>query len=343
MRPPSVYAKRSCPAGDPCDLLALLHGPRDRLPPGHDPVVPTRLVGGHHRRAAGLRPAHRAPVPGPPGHQPAHPAPTSPRGRLLAATPAGRTRRPRPRPGPGRAAAGHRHPAPGRGGGAGRRRDPPQPAAVGALELDHQRLPPAGHDPGTNRRRTIFGAVDVSSGRFVYQVCRKAVSASFTAFCEQLLAAYPTAPVVAVVCDNVIIHRSKLVQRWLAAHPWVRVLHGRATAPTTTRSSASGARSRPTSPTRRRPPWPGGSAKCTPSFRQRSPAQLLATAAPRSSPGSPTDTDRTFGRLSVRRRRAAGGDPRRQAPPGPGGRRRRGPAGRGPSPARRGAAPGGRG
>ena len=27
MRPPSVYAKRSCPAGDPCDLLGLLHGP----------------------------------------------------------------------------------------------------------------------------------------------------------------------------------------------------------------------------------------------------------------------------------------------------------------------------
>ena len=26
MRPPSVYAKRSCPAGDPCDLLGLLHG-----------------------------------------------------------------------------------------------------------------------------------------------------------------------------------------------------------------------------------------------------------------------------------------------------------------------------
>jgi hypothetical protein len=27
MRPPSVYAKRSCPAGDACDLLGLLHGP----------------------------------------------------------------------------------------------------------------------------------------------------------------------------------------------------------------------------------------------------------------------------------------------------------------------------
>ena len=27
MRPPSVYAKPPCPAGDACDLLALLHGP----------------------------------------------------------------------------------------------------------------------------------------------------------------------------------------------------------------------------------------------------------------------------------------------------------------------------
>jgi len=27
MRPPSVYAKPSCPAHDPCDLLRLLHGP----------------------------------------------------------------------------------------------------------------------------------------------------------------------------------------------------------------------------------------------------------------------------------------------------------------------------
>jgi transposase len=32
--------------------------------------------------------------------------------------------------------------------------------------------------------------------------------------------------VVAVLCDNVIIHRSKLVQRWLATHPRLVVLHG---------------------------------------------------------------------------------------------------------------------
>jgi hypothetical protein len=36
-------------------------------------------------------------------------------------------------------------------------------------------------------------------------------------------------------------------------------------------------------------------------FRTRSPARLLATAAPTAHPGSPTDTDRTFGRpLSAR-------------------------------------------
>jgi transposase len=80
--------------------------------------------------------------------------------------------------------------------------------------------------PGKNRRRTIFGAVELASGRWFYQITHKAVSASFCAFCEQLLAAYLTAPLVAVVCDNVIIHHSKIVQRWLAAHPRLRVLHG---------------------------------------------------------------------------------------------------------------------
>ncbi len=80
---------------------------------------------------------------------------------------------------------------------------------------------------------------------------RKAISATFTAFCEHLLAAYPAAPGVAVICDNVIIHRSKLVRRWLAAHPRMRVLHGARYSPTTTRSSGSGVRSRPGWPTTR--------------------------------------------------------------------------------------------
>jgi transposase len=80
--------------------------------------------------------------------------------------------------------------------------------------------------PGKNRRRTIFGAIDLATGRFLYQVCRKAISATFIAFCEHLLAAYPSAPLVVVICDNVIIHRSKIVQRWRKSHPRLLVLHG---------------------------------------------------------------------------------------------------------------------
>jgi hypothetical protein len=79
---------------------------------------------------------------------------------------------------------------------------------VGALHLGLPRAASRGHDPGKNRRRSVLGAVDLTSGRFFYQVAAKAISATCTAFCEHPLAAYPTAPVV-VICDKGIIHRSK--------------------------------------------------------------------------------------------------------------------------------------
>jgi hypothetical protein len=192
MRPASVYAKRSCPAGCPCDLLGLLHGPHRvgvRLvmillsQQRWTPTAIAELLGCDPRTVR--RWVHRYNQHG-----------TS-----------GLTDRPRP----------------------GRPR------------------------PGTNRRRTIFGAVDLASGRFCYQVARKAISATFTAFQAHVLAAYPTAPVVAVACHNVPIHRSKLVQRWLATPtPGSWCCTAPATVPTTTRSSASGARSRHGWRTRRR-------------------------------------------------------------------------------------------
>jgi transposase len=148
--------------------------------------------------------------------------------------------------------------------------------------------------PGKNRRRTIFGAVDLHSGRWFYQVTRKAVSASFTAFLEQLLAAYPAAPQVAVICDNVIIHHSKIVQRWLATHPRILVLHGARYSPHD-------------NPVER--VW--GALKAwlanTPTltiqgrvrqvhafFHARGPAQILATAAPSSSPWLPDSYVQNF-------------------------------------------------
>jgi transposase len=129
-------------------------------------------------------------------------------------------------------------------------------------------------------------------------VTRKAISASFTGFCEQLLAAYPTAPVVAVICDNVIIHRSKIVQRWLAAHPRLRVLHGARYSPHD-------------NPVER--VW--GALKAwlanTPTltiqgrvrqvhafFRARTTPQMLATAAPHTSPWLPEGYTQNLGQAA---------------------------------------------
>jgi transposase len=141
--------------------------------------------------------------------------------------------------------------------------------------------------PGTNRRRTIFGAVDLASGRFLYQITAKAISANFTGFCEQLLAAYPAAPVVAVICDNVIIHRSKLVRRWLAAQPRLLVLHGARYSPhdnPTERIWAALKAWLANSPTLT---IQGRLRQLHAFFRQRTPAQMLTTAAPHTSPWLP--------------------------------------------------------
>ena len=141
--------------------------------------------------------------------------------------------------------------------------------------------------PGTNRRRTIFGAVDLHTGRWFYQVARKAVSATFTAFLDQVLAAYPTAPKIAVICDNVIIHHSKIVQRWLAAHPRVVVLHGARYSPhdnPVERIWATLKAWLANSPTAT---IQGRIRQVHAFFRQHSPTDLLVTAAPHSSPWLP--------------------------------------------------------
>jgi transposase len=118
-------------------------------------------------------------------------------------------------------------------------------------------------------------------------VVRKAVSATFIAFLAQMLAAYPAAPVVVVICDNVIIHHSKLVNRWLAAHPRILVLHGARYSPhdnPVERIWAALKAWLANSPTLT---IQGRLRQVHAFFRQRSPAQLLATAAPSSSPWLP--------------------------------------------------------
>jgi transposase len=337
MRPPSVYANRSCPAGCPCDVLGALHGPHRvgyRLvmillssqgwPPaaiaellGCDPATVRRWI--HRYNQDGVIGLADRPRSG-------RPRLGSPRlgeriGRLLAdprGWTIGRLYQRLGRPAMSlrtlhrrvREVACWRRPRLVAKGDPDREqvlaalhqqlRDLPAGAVVLAEDETHINLLPWVRStwipngqreevmtPGKNRRRTIFGAVDLHTGRWFYQVARKAVSVTFCAFCEQLLAAYPAAPQVAVVCDNVIIHHSKIVQRWLASHPRIRVLHGARYSPHD-------------NPVER--VW--GALKAwlanTPTltiqgrvrqvhafFRGRTTAQMLTTAAPHSSPWLP--------------------------------------------------------
>jgi len=344
MRPPSVYAKRSCPAGDPCDLLRLLHGPHRvglRLVMillsqygwsaatiaellGCDPRTVRRWV--HRYNAHGAHGLADHPRPGRPrlgsprlGARIArllrHPkAWTIPRLYLDLGRPAMSLRTLHRRV---REVANWRRPRLVAKGDPDRDQtlatlrqrvgELPEGAVVLAEDETHVNLLPwvratwIAHGtrqpvmtPGTNRRRTIFGAVDLATGRWLYQVTRKAVSATFTAFLDQVLAAYPTAPKIAVICDNVIIHHSKIVQRWLATHPRIVVLHGARYSPhdnPVERVWGALKAYLANSPTLT---IQGRVRQVHAFFRHRTDTQILHTAAPHSSPWLPDGYGQNF-------------------------------------------------
>jgi len=80
--------------------------------------------------------------------------------------------------------------------------------------------------PGSNIRRTVHGALNLATGAWHHHVSVKNVSVVFCYFLQQLLDAYPDAPVVAVLCDNGSTHHSGITRRWLAAHPRLLLIEG---------------------------------------------------------------------------------------------------------------------
>ena len=68
--------------------------------------------------------------------------------------------------------------------------------------------------PGQNAKRGVFGALNVRTGEWFYQLTAHKRSADFLAFLRQLEVAYPTGRVYVLV-DNASIHTSRAVQRWL--------------------------------------------------------------------------------------------------------------------------------
>jgi transposase len=78
--------------------------------------------------------------------------------------------------------------------------------------------------PGGNRKRSVFGALDLETGVWHYVVTARKRAVEFVAFLEQVVAAYPDRSVL-VVLDNASIHTAKDVTGWLAAHPAVELLY----------------------------------------------------------------------------------------------------------------------
>lgn len=72
--------------------------------------------------------------------------------------------------------------------------------------------------PGTNVSRTLFGALNLRTGRWTYLVRERLVKEDFLALLEHLLAVYPTGPIVLIV-DNFSSHKAQVVQTWLVDHP----------------------------------------------------------------------------------------------------------------------------
>ena len=136
--------------------------------------------------------------------------------------------------------------------------------------------------PGTNRRATIFGALDVTTGTWFYLWARRS-AASFTTMLEMLLAAYPTAPAVVVICD---IHHASRVGQWTAEHPRLRLVYGAAYSPHDNPVeriwAALKAGLANTAVT-----WTERIHQARVFFRQRAPDQMLTTAAPWNSPWLP--------------------------------------------------------
>ena len=108
-----------------------------------------------------------------------------------------------------------------------------------ADELDSNLLPKVGYQwmpkgeqvevmtPGTNEKRYLAGALDLTTGTITHCVWYRRQTGLFLDLLETLNRTHP-APLfshLTVVADNAKIHHAEKVQKWLAAHPRFEVLY----------------------------------------------------------------------------------------------------------------------
>jgi putative transposase len=108
-----------------------------------------------------------------------------------------------------------------------------------ADELDINLLPKVGYQwmpkgeqvkvltPGTNEKRYLAGALDLTTGTITHCVWYRKQTGLFLDLLDTLDRTHP-APLfthLTVVVDNAKLHKAKRVQQWLAAHPRFEVLY----------------------------------------------------------------------------------------------------------------------
>ena len=139
--------------------------------------------------------------------------------------------------------------------------------------------------PGTNRQVTVLGAVEVTSGAWVYRLGKRC-AADFIALLDQVLRAFPAAPLIVMICDNDSIHHARTVTAYLERHPRLELLYGARYSPHDNPAERIwGALKNYVANTA--VSWPGRLRQIHAFFRARSPDEMLATAAPWTSPWLP--------------------------------------------------------
>jgi transposase len=146
--------------------------------------------------------------------------------------------------------------------------------------------------PGKNRKVTVLGALEMSTGEWVYRLGRRC-AADFIALLQMLAEAFPQAPVIAVICDNDSIHHARKVTAYLKENPRLELLYGARYSPHDNPAERIwGALKNYVANTA--VSWPGRLRQVHSFFRARSPDEMLATAAPWTSPWLPPGYEQNF-------------------------------------------------
>ena len=146
--------------------------------------------------------------------------------------------------------------------------------------------------PGKNRQVTVFGAIEVTAGAWVYRLGRRC-AAVFIAFLQMITEAFPAAPAIVVICDNDSIHHARKVTAYLDKHPRLELLYGARYSPHDNPAERIWAALK-NYVANTAVSWPGRLRQIHSFFHARSPGQMLSTGAPWTSPWLPPGYEQNF-------------------------------------------------